>query len=94
VTLFATIGDPELRHESEPSFRLASLELSNGRRAQLVAHTDPENDIANLIASSRARALEQMTTPGIDVPEEGYLYFFGKQPDGARFIVGARARPS
>jgi hypothetical protein len=47
----------------------------------------------NLIASNRAEALKRATSKGIDVPDEGYLYFFGKQPDGARFIVGARARP-
>src|SRR5215218_4218108 len=32
VTLFVTVGDPELRHESAPSLRFASLELNNGRR--------------------------------------------------------------
>jgi hypothetical protein len=93
VTLFVTVGDPELRHESEPSFRLASLELINGRRAQLVAHADPELDMPNLIASSRTKALERANSAGIDVPDEGYLYLFGNQPDGTRFIVGARARP-
>jgi hypothetical protein len=92
VTLFVTVGDPELRHESEPSLRFASLELSNGRRAQLVAHADPELDMPNFLASNRAQALERATSMGIDVPDEGYLYFFGNQPDGARFIVGARAR--
>jgi hypothetical protein len=93
VTLFITVGDPELRHESEPSFRLASLELNNGRRAQLVAHADPELDMPDITTSSRTEALERTTSAGIDVPDEGYLYFFGKQGDGARFIVGARARP-
>jgi len=93
VTVFVTVGDPELRHESEPSLRFASLELNNGRRAQLVAHADPELDMPNLIASNRAGALKRATSKGIDVPHEGYLYFFGKQRDGARFIVGARARP-
>ena len=58
-----------------------------------MAHADPELDMPNLIASNRAGALKRATSKGIDLPDEGYLYFFGKQPDGARFIVGARARP-
>lgn len=36
VTLFVTTGDVSLRHESEPSLCLASLDIGNGRRAQLV----------------------------------------------------------
>jgi hypothetical protein len=43
LTLFLTTGAPELAHESEPSFRLASFEFGDGRRAQLIAHGEPEN---------------------------------------------------
>jgi hypothetical protein len=38
LTLFVTVGDVVLRHESEPSFCLASLDIGNNRRAQLIAH--------------------------------------------------------
>ncbi len=45
LTLFVTVGDVRLTHESEPSFCRASLHIGNNRRAQLVAHGDPEGDI-------------------------------------------------
>ena len=93
VTLFVTADDPELRHHSEPSFRLASLELTADRRAQVVAHAEVENQMPDMIANARTRALELAAAAGVEMPEMGYLYMFGNHPDGARFIVGARARP-
>lgn len=92
VTLFVTIGDPELRHDSEPSFRLASLDLGAGRRGQLVAQVDPEGEIPQIASVNRRIALARALHAGVENPDEGYLYFFGNQPDGVRFIVGARAR--
>jgi hypothetical protein len=53
VTLFVTAGDPDLTDPSEASFRLASLELSAQRRAQLVAH-----------AARRARCHRPSPPPG------------------------------
>jgi hypothetical protein len=93
VTLFVTAGDPDLTNPAEASFRLASLELSAQRRAQLVAHAAPEGTMPQTIATARAAALERVTAAGVEVPDTGYLYFFGNHSDGARFIVGAWARP-
>jgi hypothetical protein len=44
------------------------------------------------IATARVTALEQTAAAGIEVPETGYLCFFGNHSDGARFVVGAWAR--
>lgn len=94
VTLFVTRGEPEIVHASEPSFCLASLRLREGRRAQLVAHADLEGDMPRVISSVRASAAARAQALGIDVTVEAFLYAFGSQPeDGARFIIGARARP-
>ena len=92
VTFFVTKDDPELRHDSQPSVRLASLPLNEGRRAQLVAHGEPVADHARAIGRARDAVLAQATAQGIAVPDEGYLYFFGNQPDGARCLTGARAK--
>ena len=91
VTLFVTKDDPDLRHASQPSFRLASLPLAEGRRVQLVAHADPERDLPQRLDEYRKQALESVQRANIEVPTEAYLYLFGKDPDGARFIVGAWA---
>jgi hypothetical protein len=94
LTLFITEGDSDLRHESEPSFRLASLKLIGDRYAQLVAHADQEGTVPSSIAAARVDALARADRGGIAIPDSGYIYLFGRQPDGARFIVGARAWPA
>jgi hypothetical protein len=45
ITLLVTTGEVNLVHESEPSFCLASFDNCNNRRAQLIAHCEPEMDI-------------------------------------------------
>jgi hypothetical protein len=92
VTFSVTKDDPELRHDSQPSVRLASLPLNEGRRVQLVAHREPVADHAIAIGRARDAVLAQATAQGIAVPDEGYLYLFGNQHDGARCITGARAK--
>ena len=37
VTVFVTTGDAVLKHESQPSFRLGSLDIASCRRVQVVA---------------------------------------------------------
>lgn len=90
LTLFITIGEVILRHETEPSFCLASLDIGLGRRAQLVAHGEPEADWSDVIEKNVAQARNQAEQAGIDIPPESYAYFFGHQHDGSRFIFGAR----
>jgi hypothetical protein len=90
ATLFVTANDSSLRHESEPSICLASLDVGNGRNAQLVAHTEPEGDLPALVESSVASARERARAAGVRIPPDAYGYFFGHQEDGCRFIVGAR----
>jgi len=90
--VFPTEGDLDVRHESEPSFRLASLELRGGRHAQLVAHADPKGANSKSFAAARVDVPTQAEQAGIAVPDSGYLYLFGKHSDGARFIVGAWAK--
>lgn len=90
LTLFVTVADTTLSHESEPSFCLASLGIGNNRYAQLIAHGEPEGDIPDLIERSVAHARKQAEARGIEIPNEAYGYFFGNQSDGSRFLVGAR----
>jgi hypothetical protein len=90
LTLFVTTGDLVLKHESEPGFCLASLDIGSGQRAQLVAHAEAEGEWPSLIeravADSRARA----DSAGVNIPAGAYGYFFGHGDDGSRFLVGAR----
>ena len=90
LTLFVTMGEPELVHEFEPSFRLASFSINSGRRAQLIAHGEPENDFPELMRKTVADAKAQAKAAGIVLPKKAYGYFLGRQGDGCRFIFGAR----
>jgi hypothetical protein len=94
VTLFVTVGEPDLIHASEPSFCLASLEIGNGRRAQLVAHGEPEGNVPTMVEGGVMRARAQAEAAGVQVPKGAYACLFGRSQDGARFLVGAHvARP-
>ncbi|HEY6618725.1 MAG TPA: DUF5677 domain-containing protein [Steroidobacteraceae bacterium] len=90
VTLFITAGDPELRAEHGPSCRLASLSITQGRCAQLVAYGAPEADIHDVIRRGVSEARARALSSHIDLPPETYGYFLGKRDDGSRYIVGAR----
>ena len=90
LTVFVTTGDLVLKHESEPSFCLASLDIESGRRVQLVAHGEAEGEwpilIERAVADSRAKA----QAAGVQIPTGAYGYFFGRGNEGSRFLVGAR----
>src|SRR5205823_983211 len=90
VTLFIVTSEAILRHENEPSFCLAHLKISEGRYAQLVAHGEQEGDAPQLIARSRDEAIRRVISSGQEIPDDAYAYFFGVNPNGSRFIIGAR----
>jgi hypothetical protein len=94
ITLFVTKGALTLRHESEPSFCLASLAIGNNRRAQLLAHTDPSDGLDDFVEKGVANASKQAESAGVVIPKEGYFYLFGQRDNGCRFIIGARANRS
>lgn len=89
LTVFITQKNVNLRHESLPSFVLATYELSTGCFAQVVAHADPERDIPRLASNSVNAARSQAQASGIDVPEATYGYFLGRRNDGTRYIFGS-----
>jgi hypothetical protein len=90
VTLFVTTGDPDLRPSGGlPSFRLASLDIGQDRRAQLVAYAAPEANIPKIIADCVTGTRKKAKSLGIELPTEAYGYFFGRRDDGSRFLVGA-----
>jgi hypothetical protein len=91
VTLFVTIGDITLSAQSEPSFCLASLDIGNGQRAQLVAHGMPEGDLPAVIERTVTEARSRAEARDIKLPDEAYIYTFGRRDDGSRYLVGARA---
>jgi hypothetical protein len=84
LTLFITRGDIMPGYGSEPSFTLASFEMTNGY-AKLIAHADPDNQewLNGLMSSAR-----QAGAP--THPPEDFLYIGGRCHDGSRFIVGVR----
>lgn len=90
VSLFVTDGEVALTHASEPSFCMASLDIGNGRRAQFVAHGDPEGELPQLIEENVAKARSAAESAGIEIPEEAFGLFHGLQDDGSRFLFGAR----
>jgi hypothetical protein len=90
LSLFICSGAVTLRHESEPSFTLASLDIGAGQYAQLVAHGDPEGQSPELLARYVFDARLRAEADGVEIPEEAYGYFFGHRDDGSRFLIGAR----
>ena len=90
VTLFVTTGDVSLRHESEPFLCLASLDIGKGRRAQLIAHGEPEAEIPEIINDAVRKGRSQAKGAGTKIPPESYAYCLGVSPQGWRYIVGAR----
>ena len=67
-----------------PSIRLASLDIGNGRRTQLIAHGDPENDLPERIERDLAEARrlpETAVTP--EFPD-----FFATRPAKCRLFAG------
>jgi hypothetical protein len=93
VTLFVTVGESTLTHESEPSFCLASLDIGGNRRAQLVAHGDPECDFPERVEKCVVEARERAISKGMQIPKEAYGYFLGHQDNGCRYLFGARIPP-
>ena len=91
VTVFITEGDGALTHESEPSFRLASLPIGDDRYVQLVAHNEPPGNVLQEIARAVADIRRQGETKNIVIPDDAYTYLAGKWTDGSRFILGTRA---
>ena len=91
ITLFVTNGAPALKHESEPSFCLASLDIGKDRYAQLVAHDDPSYGLKDFVENGVAKARKQAELAGVIIPKEGYFYLFGQRDNGCRFIIGAKA---
>jgi hypothetical protein len=90
ITLFITSGDFDVRHESEPSFMLASFAIGDNRYAKLVAHGDLEGNIPDIIAGGVEAARASANEKKIDVPPAAFAYLFGRRDNGARFLVGAR----
>ena len=91
ITLFVTKGAPTLKHESEPSFCLASFAIGDKRHAQLIAHTDTSDCLDDFVEKGVVKARKQAELAGVRVPREGYFYLFGQCDNGCRFIIGARA---
>jgi hypothetical protein len=91
ITLFVTTGDLHPRHERDPSFWIASLDIGRGRYAQLVAHGDPEGDIHDVLRESIRTLSAQAEQAGVkDIPPGANAYLFGETPEGVRYIVGGR----
>jgi len=90
LTLFVTTGAVALQHESEPSVCVASLDIGNDRRAQLIAHGDPEGDYPQLLKLTVEQTRKQAEAAGVSLPEDAYGWFFGNRPDGSRSIMGGR----
>ena len=89
LSLFITRGNIKLKHESQPSFCLAALDLGNGYYANLVAHGESEGNLPQVIAKNVTEAKRKLNEVGVAIPDTAYAYFLGHHDDGARFVFGA-----
>jgi len=90
-TLFISQGEVALKHKTEPSFCVASLDIGDGKHAQLVAHGEDEGEWPKLISEAVEQALAQVDAVRQGPMPDAYGYFFGYKSDGSCFIVGASA---
>lgn len=90
VSLFVTQGLILGKHENQPSAILACMPLLGDTYLQLIAHGEFEQTALDLVKASAARARSDAVAKGITVPDDAYIYFFGKNGDESRFLVGAR----
>jgi len=79
VTLFVTKGALTLKHESEPSFCLASLDMGQGFRAQLVAHTDPSDGLKAFVKNGVANACTQAKLGVLKSQRKGMFTCLGNE---------------
>jgi hypothetical protein len=91
LSLFITTGDVTPVYSSEPSFALASFELGNNQYAKLVAHTDPDDTVHELLSRLVSTAQREAASNGVqNIPPDAFFYFFGNCEGGARFLIGAK----
>ena len=81
-----TAGDVRLKHESEPTIWLASIDIGDNRRAQLLAHGEPEGFIPGWLNEKVAQGRKQAEEAGVTLPDDAYGYFLSALPDGSRFL--------
>ena len=93
VSLFVTQGLIAGKHENQPSAILACMPLLGDTYLQLIAHGELEHTALNLAKESVARACSDAAAKGITIPDGAYGYFFGRNGDESRFLVGARIVP-
>jgi hypothetical protein len=90
ITLFITLGQMHLKHESEPSYLLASFDVGGGRHAQVIVHGEQEGDFPGAMECAVQKALAQTRSLGVALPDDAYGYFLGHKDDGGRYLFGAR----
>lgn len=88
ISLFIMEGDLTLKHESEPSFCLASFDLDNKKFVRIIAHFEYEGDLPILKEKAIQFAIKQCQDKNIEVPRGAYQYCFGHRNDGSRFLYG------
>lgn len=92
ITLFITREGLNLNHESEPNFCLACFDIGKGRTAQLIAHGEPDTGWPAFIDQAVAVGSADAESAGVKIPDEAFGYFFGRCPNGCRFLVGAKMK--
>jgi len=90
ATVFVTKGNIRLQHERDPSIWLGSLDIGNGKWAQLVIHGDPELDVYSTLNTTISTIIAKAQSAGAKLPNEGFAYMLGRSSKGHRFIVGGR----
>lgn len=91
VTIFITKRDIDLKHESEPSFCLASFAIGDDNFVKIIIHTDKIGDFNNKIEQTVSRIIQKAKQQQLQIPKNAYVYFYGNNTSGIRFISGARA---
>jgi len=87
ASLFVTKEDRLVRHQTEPSLWLASLEMGDGRRAQLVVHGDAEGEFPQIVDRGVREARSQAERAGIILnsstadPNNSFQSHFRRKPE-------------
>ena len=92
VSLFVSERGVSMSYRELNSFTLAVLPVSEDSELHVVPHQFPENNLREIMAETRDRALLSMEERGDFIPLGAYGYFLTSTPSGCRILYGARLR--
>jgi hypothetical protein len=92
VTVFVTDYQVRIQADHKRSFRFASLDIGNGKFAQIVAHAENSNEMETNVRRNIENVRKSVISAASQIHSDAPCHFFGNCADGARYLVCALSR--